>query len=389
MRPRVYAIQACVRRRGPTGPPNICRTATRDGSRVTDPDVAPVDPGPLNPTPGSRTAGDALFPEIGNGGYNAFRYAIDLRYSPATNSFPDRDLDRDHRPGDQGPLPAQPRLRGPDRDRREGGGGDPATFNRVAPVACSPSPPAVPPCGETKLIVNPAEPIADDSLFTVRVSYSGTPQEHIDPDSSIEGWIRACSAANDPATCDGAFVVNQPIGAMTWFPSNNYPTDKALFDTTITVPSTHTAIGVGEFHEHPLSTTETGPRPGRGSEDDPTATYLTTATVGLFDLAHHLDERRHHSSQSLPVYTAIDSGCSPIQKAAATAALGETPQIVNFFNDHYGTYPFDSTGAVVDRTTGIGYALEVPTKPHYPSCTSTPPAARSSTSSRTSGSATR
>ena len=70
------------------------------------------------------------------------------------------------------------------------------------------------------------------------------------------------------------------------------------------------------------------------------------------------------TSQPLPVFTAIDSGCSPAE-AGRRPALGRDGVIINFFNDHYGAYPFDSTGAVVDRTTGVGYALEVQTKPHY------------------------
>ncbi len=32
---------------------------------------------------------------------------------------------------------------------------------------------------------------------------------------------------------------------------------------------------------------------------------------------------------------------------------------------HYGPYPFDSTGAVVDRVPDVGYALEVRTKSHW------------------------
>ena len=306
-----------------------------------------------------------LFPEIGNGGYNATRYVIDLNYDPATNGFlsgtqtamtarATKDLSQlslDF----EGLTVTSVRV-----------AGELATFNRVAPAACSPSPPATE-CAETKLIVNPAEPIADDEFFTVRVFYNGTPQEHTDPDSSVEGWIRACSTAGNPATCDGAFVVNQPIGAMTWFPSNNYPTDKALFDTAVTVPSTHKAIGVGELESQ--TNNGDGTTTWTWTEDDPTATYLTTATVGLFNLTT-TSMSEDTTSQSLPVYTAIDSGCSPANIAASTLALSETPQIINFFNDYYGTYPFDSTGAVVDRTTGIGYALEVQTKPHYPSCTS-------------------
>ena len=70
----------------------------------------------------------------------------------------------------------------------------------------------------------------------MKVRYSGSPEPITDADTSIEGWIPACYPLDPPQTCDGAFVVNEPIGAQSWFPSNNYPTDKATFDTLIRVP---------------------------------------------------------------------------------------------------------------------------------------------------------
>lgn len=357
---RTYAVQACVRRRGLSGK-NSCRTARRK-LRV----IAP----PSEPSPGARTAGDKLFPEIGNGGYNASRYDIDLRYDPGNNAFVS---------GTATTMTARATKALSQFSLDFEGltvssvavNGEAAQFERVAPAACSPSPPAVPdepPCGPTKLVVTPPAPVADDAVFTVRVDYLGTPGEHVDPDGSIEGWIRACTDEEDPETCDGAFVVNQPVGAMTWFPSNNHPADKARFETAVTVPSTHKAIGIGELA--PLEPNGDGTTTWTWTEDDPTATYLTTATVGLFDLTT-TSMTEDTTSQALPVHMAIDSSCSDAQKTLAGEALGETPDIINFFNDYYGAYPFDSTGAVVDRTTGVGYALEVQTKPHYPTCSST------------------
>ena len=39
------------------------------------------------PKPGSLTVGDPLFPQIGNGGYDALHYDIDLDYDPAANAL--------------------------------------------------------------------------------------------------------------------------------------------------------------------------------------------------------------------------------------------------------------------------------------------------------------
>src|SRR5262245_35239231 len=36
---------------------------------------------------GARSLGDPLFPQLGNGGYDAGRYTIELDYDPAANHF--------------------------------------------------------------------------------------------------------------------------------------------------------------------------------------------------------------------------------------------------------------------------------------------------------------
>ena len=123
----------------------------------------------------------------------------------------------------------------------------------------------------------------------MKVKYSGTPEPITDADTSIEGWIPACYPLNPPQTCDGAFVVNEPIGAQSWFPSNNYPTDKATFDTLIRVPQGKTALGVGENVGN--EDNGDGTVTWHWREDDPTATYLTTATVGDFNYTVGVDDR--------------------------------------------------------------------------------------------------
>ena len=152
------------------------------------------------------------------------------------------------------------------------------------------------------------------------------------------------------------------MGAQSWFPSNNYPTDKATFDTLITVPSSKTALGVGEL----VSRTEhrNGTTTWHWQEDDPTATYLTTATVGDF-IYREESMVETSTGRTLPIYNAIDSTATPAQLTAINTSLAAAPAQLNFLSDLFGPYPFDSTGAVADRAAGVGYALEVQTKPHY------------------------
>ncbi len=46
-------------------------------------------------------------------------------------------------------------------------------------------------------------------------------------------------------------------------------------------------------------------------------------------------------------------------------SLEDTDEQLNYLSDLFGPYPLDSYGSVVDRTTDVGYALEVQTKSHY------------------------
>ena len=215
-----------------------------------------------------------------------------------------------------------------------------------------------------KLIVTPAPPARPKKgrEFVVEVAYNGEPSQVTDPDTSWEGWIRACYPLSPPQTCDGAFVVNEPIGAQSWFPSNNYPTDKATFDTIITVPDSKTALGVGEL----VAETDNGDgtTTWHWEEENPTATYLTTATVGDFD--YTVGEMVENSTgRTLPVYDSIDSSATDAQKDAINATLARVPEQLNFLSDRLGSYPLDSIGAVADKAAGVGYALEVQSKPHY------------------------
>jgi aminopeptidase N len=313
-------------------------------------------------TPGARTLGDPIFPQIGNGGYDAQHYEIDLDYDPAANVFDAATTTVTAK--------ATQNLSEFSLDFQELAvsqvlvDGAPAAFSFAGPS----EPLGDPSAGvtqPTKLVVTPASGILDGSQFTVEVAYSGEPALITDADASWEGWIPACYTNNVPTeTCDGAFVVNEPIGAQGWFPSNNYPTDKATFDTIVTVPSTHIGLGIGELAAETVN--GDGTTTYAWSEDDPSATYLTTATVGEFE------ETRTTMTETvtvspLQVYNYIDSNATPTQTAAIQLSTDRQPAMLNFLGSEVfdRAYPFDSTGTVADKAAGVCYALEVQTKAHF------------------------
>ncbi|MFN8151303.1 MAG: M1 family metallopeptidase [Solirubrobacterales bacterium] len=309
------------------------------------------------PKPGSLSAGDPLFPQIGNGGYDALHYDLDLDYDPAANTLG---------PGTRTTITADATQDlssfGLDFQRDLAISavtvdGAAATFERRdAKPRLSPSRDVTQPA---KLIVTPASPLAKGSRFTVVVEYSGTPKPIVDLDHSEEGWVRACSKQGE---CDGSFTVNEPIGAQSWFPCNNHMSDKATVTTSITAPDGYTALGAGEL------AAKTSAGDGRTTwkwvESHPTATYLTTATTGRYDFTTG-SMRERTAGSTLPVYGAIASDGPRKLRDIVTRNTRDIPAMVNFLAKRFGAYPFGSVGFVAGWVPAVGYALENQTKPHF------------------------
>ncbi|MBA2522241.1 MAG: M1 family metallopeptidase [Solirubrobacterales bacterium] len=309
-------------------------------------------------TPGATTLGDPLFPQIGNGGYDVGHYDIALNYAPATNSLGAGTVTTIAAVATQDlssfTFDFQPDLQisGVTID------GHAATFNqRDAKPRLSRNPKVTQP---GKLIIVPPAGIATGSNFVVKVTYSGVPEPITDADVSIEGWVRACST---PGNCDGSFTVNEPIGAQSWFPCNNYMTDKATVSTEITVPNGYTALGTGELASCVAGPGET--TTWSWTEDDPTATYLTSASVGRFEYDDSQTLFDPTGSVTLPIYAAIDSAGPASAKDEVRDAASQIPSGINFLSRRFGPYPFDSVGYVADWVPAVGYALENQTKPHF------------------------
>ncbi|MFH8685133.1 M1 family metallopeptidase [Streptomyces lydicus] len=277
-------------------------------------------------TAGSGGVGDPLFPALGNSGYDVRHYGITL------------DYDVTHKR-----LAATTEI-----TARAGKGLRSFTLDlqglRVTAVRVDGTAAAFSRKGH-KLTVHAPEAIPKGAQFRTDVDYDGTPQEMKDPDGTTEGWVK---------TPDGAFVSGEPAGSMTWFPSNNHPSDKASYDFRLTVPQHYTAVANGELR---TEKTAKGKTTFEWHNPQPMATYLATATIGKFDV---------HTSRTrggLPLYVAVD----PAEVAKSKKALDRLPQIIDWESGLFGTYPFSSAGAIVDHTPPRidWYALESQTKPVY------------------------
>jgi aminopeptidase N len=274
---------------------------------------------------GSPGLDDPFFPLAGNGGYDVLHYSLDLDYQRATNQLDGTTVVLAR--ATQGLSQFNLDLRDFYEISRLTVNGNPASFAHDG----------------QELTVTPRFPIRDRSRFIVRIDYAGQPQAVIDPDGSSEGWV---------PTADGAFVVNEPQGSPGWYPSNDNPRDKATYDFEITVPEGITAIANGRLLSR---RTMSGRTTWRWFEDSPMAPYLATATNGVFEL-------RIDRVGRIPLYHAVDPGVR--NPTLSFERLDAEAEIIGFFSDLYGPYPFSTGGGVVDNG-GVGYALESQTKSMY------------------------
>jgi len=274
--------------------------------------------------PGGQSAHDSLFPHIGNTGYDARHYAITLRYSHATGriaatttvtaqtsqrlSSYSFDL--------QGLTVHEVRV-----------DGRPTRFSRHA----------------DKLVVTPSRAVS--GRFTTTVRYGGRPVTHIDPDGSKDGWV---------PTADGATVLGEPLGAMTWFPGNNTPRDKATYSMRITAPKASAVASNGDLVRRAThgATTTWAWRQRR-----PMAPYLAMISIGRYRVYH--STMRTTTGRRLPVWSFIDPSLGTL---AGKRRL--IPQVIRFEERRFGRYPQTSVGIVV-KDLGVGYALETQNRPVF------------------------
>ncbi|PWI15417.1 metallopeptidase [Streptomyces sp. Act143] len=279
------------------------------------------------PSPGAPGLGDTYFPLLGNGGFDARHYDLDVAYNPDTDRLDGRTTLT---------ARATQNLSAFDLDlqqlevTRVEVNGRRAAFTRDG----------------DELRVTPRGTLPKGRDFTVRVTYGGVPEPLGGPIvfGSDYGWMK---------TADGVFVACEPNAASTWFPSSDHPDDKATYDIRIKAPKGLTGVSNGRL----VSTYDKG-----GStythwrESRPMATYLATATIGKFDV------RTGTTPGGTPIYVAIDpvlTNSNNVDVYAVTAAA------TDYWSEVFGPYPFEETGAIVDDMPEAGFSLEVQSKPVY------------------------
>ena len=274
-------------------------------------------------TPGARSAGDPYYPTSGNGGYHASNYDVAITYDPTSHHL-DGDTTITAK-ASQALSEFSLDLSGLDvravtvdgraaRQRRDG----------------------------DKLVITPAQAVADASTFTIGVRYDGVPAPIKSPKIGAEGWQISASG--------GAFAAGEPQSASTWYPVNDTPTDKASFHLAAKVPNGWSAISNGVPGR---DESKDGWTTYRWDEPHPIASYLTTVGVDHWTMANT------RLADGTPVVSAFAPGTD--DKKALEDRL---PEILDFLSSRFGRYPQDAAGGIF-LADKIGYSLETQTRPIF------------------------
>lgn len=310
-------------------------------------------------TAGASGVGDAYFPFAGNGGYDVQHYDLDIRYTPpAPEPAP---LEGDFEGVATIDVVATQDL---DRFNLDLRGMDVESVTVNGKPAASVEPPLA---GEEvdgaaywhvqddaarvwELTIQPRPKLKAGQTAQVVVEYGGTTTQPTDIEGSLYGWV---------TMRDGAMVASEPEGSMTWYPVSDHQTDKATYSFEITVPEGKVAVANGLPAGDPV--TEDGWTTWFWDAPDQQASYLTTASVGDFEL-----RETYSSGSGVPIIDAVDRKLSPARLATTNASLGWQDEMLDFFESRFGPYPFVAYGSIVDNDT-LFYALETQTRPVYSS----------------------
>jgi aminopeptidase N len=270
-------------------------------------------------TPGDAGIGDRLYPKLGNGGYDVAEYAIDLRLDPQS-----------------GIVEAITTVEAVATEDLLSLNLDLAALEVVEVMVDGVSAGFAHEDGE--LTVSPQVTLTEGSSFVVEVSYRGAPGVNLlSAAPFFAGWRRAG---------DTFYVVGQPDGASTWFPVNDHPLDRATVDLTVRVPAGIEVVTVADISE--LESESDGTVSHHFQSLEPVAPYLISLAIGQFESEVRVLDSRIKLSLVAPPGTDQD----------VLALFDVHPEMLDFFAERFGPYPFDGYGALLIDDENLHAALE-------------------------------
>ena len=258
----------------------------------------------------SRPVADPLYPRHGNPGLDVLHYGLDL-------SWADRALSGT----------ATLRIR-PTADA----GTIRLDFKPYALDGVTVDGSAVQSVVEAEKLIVPAV-LERDKPVTLTVRYHGEPSTTPMPSHRNDTEPLGLTVTDD----GGAWTMQEPFGAFTWYPANDQPSDEALYDIAVTVPPGWTAIAGGTPAGQSGTTF-------RYRSTDPVAAYLQTLAIGRYRKVTGTGP--HGLPLTYWYRPGVDEKLLP--------SLRKSPAYLSFLEQRFGPYPFPTGGIVlVDSASGM------------------------------------
>jgi aminopeptidase N len=172
-------------------------------------------------------------------------------------------------------------------------------------------------------------PVKKDRRYEVVIEYSGTPEPVDVPVQRADFSQTGFTITDDHEV----WTMQEPWGAHSWYAVNDHPSDKALYDFTLSVPAPWTGIANGDL----VSKDERdGLTVTRWHLAEPAASYLTTLAFGDYEQTDLTGPR------GLPIRI-----FTPSDDPEAIDGPNMAPAAVEWLEQYLGPYPFDTLGIVV------------------------------------------
>jgi aminopeptidase N len=263
----------------------------------------------------SRPVEDRVYPDVGDPGVDALHYQLDLTWTPRSETLTGTEtlIFRSTEDAEEFQLDfgssltaAAVRLDGKQAKFRQRG---------------------------KDLVVQ--SPVRKDERYTLEVRYRGTPRPVAAPttrdDFSTIGW--------EITDTGETWTMQEPFGAYSWYAVNDQPSDKALYDFTLTTRSPWVGVANGKLQ----SRRETGANTVTTWQlDEPAASYLVTVAFGNFKMTRD-------KSNGVPL-----TYWTPRGDAGALRSVEVAGDVIGWIEKKLGPFPFSSLGfIVVDSNSGM------------------------------------
>ena len=280
---------------------------------------------PADPDAGASGLGDSLFPGFGNGGYDVEHYTLDITVNDVSTSD----------------LIARTTIEAKATQTLSSFNLDFLGFE-ISNISIDDIAADFERDGQ-ELTVTPSTLLEENQSFTVTIQYSGSPDRYVSKSLPFQtGWV---------TFEEGSYVLSEPDGAASFFPTNDHPLDKASYTFRVTVPEPFEVAANGILTE----TVDNGDTNTFIFEArNPMASYLTTINIDEFDI------ETMESESGTPIRNYYATGL-PEEVREPFARQGE---MLSYFGGLFGPYPFEVYGSLVIDAQ-LGAALETQTLSIY------------------------